>query len=114
MSLHVDRAGSAKRRRERQLRSWLRHEQQTVVMALAEKLHHSAQREVEPHNVPPEPTKASAREGEVREECDILREEKLRTSVRGCRAAAQAGRPRLPVWVTSCAGVRRHGAGGCA
>ena len=60
---------------ERQLRSWLRHEQQTVAMALAEKFHRSAQRRVEPHNVPPEPTKASAREGEVREECDILPED---------------------------------------
>ena len=32
------------RRRERRFRSWLRHERMTVAMALAEKLHHSAQR----------------------------------------------------------------------
>ena len=36
--------GSARRRRERRLRSMLRHERMTVAMALAEKLHHSAQR----------------------------------------------------------------------
>ena len=34
--------GSAKRRRERRLRAMLRHERQTVAMALAEKLHHSS------------------------------------------------------------------------
>ena len=36
--------GSARRRRERRLRSMLRHERMSVAMALAEKLHHSAQR----------------------------------------------------------------------
>ena len=36
--------GSARRRRERRLRSMLRHERMTVAMALAERLHHSAQR----------------------------------------------------------------------
>ena len=35
---------AARRRRERRLRSRLRHERMTVAMALAEKLHHSAQR----------------------------------------------------------------------
>ena len=35
---------AARRRRERRLLSWLRHELMTVAMALAEKLHHSAQR----------------------------------------------------------------------
>ena len=35
-------SGSAKRRRERRLRAMLRHERQTVAMALAEKLHHSS------------------------------------------------------------------------
>ena len=35
--------GSARRRRERRLRSMLRHERMSVAMALAEKLHHSAQ-----------------------------------------------------------------------
>ena len=34
--------GAARRRRERRLRSMLRHEQQTVRMALAAALHHSA------------------------------------------------------------------------
>ena len=36
--------GSAKRRRERRLRSMLRHERMTVAMALAEALHHTAPR----------------------------------------------------------------------
>ena len=35
-------SGSAKRRRERRLRSMLRHDRMTVAMALAEKLHHSS------------------------------------------------------------------------
>ena len=34
--------GAARRRRERRLRAMLRHEQQTVRMALAAALHHSA------------------------------------------------------------------------
>ena len=37
--------GAAWRRRQRRLRSMLRHERQTVAMALAECQHHSAQRE---------------------------------------------------------------------
>ena len=37
-------AGSARRRRERRLRCMLRHERQTVAMALAEQLHHSVYR----------------------------------------------------------------------
>ena len=36
--------GAAKRRRERQLRSFLRHEELSVKMALARALHHSTQR----------------------------------------------------------------------
>ena len=36
--------GSARRRRERRLRSMLRHERMTVAMALAEMTHHSAPR----------------------------------------------------------------------
>ena len=38
--------GSARRRRERRLRSMLRHERMSVAMALAEKLHHSPYRSV--------------------------------------------------------------------
>ena len=34
-------SGSAKRRRQRRLRSWLRHERQTVALELAAALHHS-------------------------------------------------------------------------
>ena len=40
--------GSARRRRERRLRSWAKHERLSVAMALAEKLHHSANRTVSP------------------------------------------------------------------
>ena len=35
-------AGAARRRRERRLRSWLKHERMTVAMALAEASHHTA------------------------------------------------------------------------
>ena len=42
---HVERAsGAAKRRRERRLRQFLRHERLIVAMALAENLHHSRQK----------------------------------------------------------------------
>ena len=43
-----DVATSARRRRERRLRSFLRHEELSVKMALARALHHSAQRVEEP------------------------------------------------------------------
>ena len=42
MSLHGELTGAAARRRERRLRSWLRHERQTVAMVLAEACHHSS------------------------------------------------------------------------
>ena len=43
MSLHGEReTGASKRRRERRLRSWLKHERQTVRMVLAETFHHSS------------------------------------------------------------------------
>ena len=63
MECHGERAGAA-RRRERRLRSWAKHERLSVAMALAEKLHHSAQKVVEQHVVPREQKTASAREGE--------------------------------------------------
>ena len=46
-------SGVARRRRERRLRSVLRHERMTVAMALAEKLHHSSrgQRMAEDHEM---------------------------------------------------------------
>ena len=40
----VEHAGAAKRRRERRLRQWHRHERMTVAMAVAEATHHSAPR----------------------------------------------------------------------
>ena len=42
-------AGVAQRRRERRLRAWQRHVRTAVQLALAEKLHHSANK-VEPHD----------------------------------------------------------------
>ena len=43
MSLHGEReSGAAKRLRERRMRSWLKHERQTVRMVLAETFHHSS------------------------------------------------------------------------
>ena len=47
MAARVDAGGGtgfARRRRERRLRSHLRHERMAVALALAESLHHSAQR----------------------------------------------------------------------
>ena len=41
-------AGAAKRRRERRLRQWQRHERMTVAMALAEATHHAAPRRQTP------------------------------------------------------------------
>ena len=60
----ADRVGAAKRRRDRQLRAFRRHELLTVRMELAAALHHSAQRVEEP------------REGEVHEEHDGQRVQK--------------------------------------
>ena len=37
-----DGEGAARRRRERRLRSWLRHERQSVAVALSEYMHHSS------------------------------------------------------------------------
>ena len=50
MAARGDAAGTsgARRRRERRLRSWAKHERLSVAMALAEKLHHSANRTVLP------------------------------------------------------------------
>ena len=54
--------GSARRRRERRLRSWWRHEQQSAKAALATALHHSAYRSVSMKKELMEPY--SAREGQ--------------------------------------------------
>ena len=51
MSLHEHDAGSALRRRQRQLRQWLRHERMTVAMALAEATHHAVPRRQKPASV---------------------------------------------------------------
>ena len=85
MLLHGERdSGAAKRRRERRLRSWLKHERQTVRMALAEALHHSSgttpskrdTRVVEGAKygaLRGQKTVTRAGEGEVREEHQALR-----------------------------------------
>ena len=44
--MNVDSASTAARRRQRRLRSWLRHERMTVAMTLAEMSHHTALREL--------------------------------------------------------------------
>ena len=38
----VDGEGAARRRRQRRLRSWLKHERQSVAMALAQYTHHAS------------------------------------------------------------------------
>ena len=67
MDDHGVRAGAAMRRRQRRLRSMLRHERQSIAMALAERLHHSAnvtglkhKEEVEQHAAPRGPKTARA------------------------------------------------------
>ena len=67
----ADGAGAAKRGRERRLRSWVKHERLTVAMALAEQLHHSANRVERDAALRRQTTRA--REGEVREEHHALR-----------------------------------------
>ena len=65
MPLHGEHAaGAAMRRRQRRLRSWLRHERMTVAMTLAEMMHHTA---------PRGPTVASVGEGVEHEQHDGLR-----------------------------------------
>ena len=59
-------SGAAQRRRQRRLRSMLRHERMFVAMALAEKLHHSSRGQ------------RMARAGE--EECDMKHTAKFRTT----------------------------------
>ena len=62
----VDGEGAARRRRQRRLRSWLKHERQSVAMALAEYSHHASRGQ----------TMARAREGEVHEQHYGLRAQK--------------------------------------
>ena len=59
--------GSARRRRERQLRSWLRHERMTVRMELAAALHHSSCRGAGPEtcDAPRSQMTANSREDSV-------------------------------------------------
>ena len=68
--------GSAHRRRERRLRSMLRHERLVVAMALAETLRHSAQRVMEQHTALRGQKTASAWEVEARESHSALRGQK--------------------------------------
>ena len=60
-------SGAAKRRRERRQRSWLRHEQLSVKMALSAALHHSRGVGPELHEAPRGPKTDRAVEEEVRE-----------------------------------------------
>ena len=63
----VDTATAAARRRQRRLRSWLRHERMTVAMTLAEMMHHTA---------PRGPKMARVGEGVEHEQHDGLRAQK--------------------------------------
>ena len=68
MPLHGEHAaGAAMRRRQRRLRSWLRHERMTVAMTLAEMTHHTA---------PRGPKMARVGEGVEHEQHDGLRAQK--------------------------------------
>ena len=58
--------GAARRRRERRLRSWLRHERQSVAMALAEQKHHASRGQL----------RARAREVEEQHQHEALRRQK--------------------------------------
>ena len=69
-------AGSARRRRERRQRSWLRHEQLSVKMALSADLHHSRGVGPELHEAPRGPKTDRAVEEEVREVNDALEGQK--------------------------------------
>ena len=62
----VDGEGAARRRRQRRLRSWLKHERQSVAMALAEYTHHASRGQ----------TRARAREGVEHELYEGLRAQK--------------------------------------
>ena len=109
----VDGDGAAKRRRQRRLRSWLRHEQQTVAAVLATVFHHSYPKVDTAHDgLRAQRTVTSTREGEVHEKHAGLRaqnrplpgtrpgvlpdpEPQVRAATAGCVAAA--GAPLLTV-----------------
>ena len=75
--MNVDGAGAARRRRERRQRSWLRHEQLSVKMALSAALHHSRGVGPELHEAPRGPkTDRAVEEEEVRELNDALEGQK--------------------------------------
>ena len=62
-------SGAAQRRRERRLRAWQRHVRTAVQLALAEKLHHSANK-VEPHDALRGQNKRAGREEVEHEQHD--------------------------------------------
>ena len=84
------RDSAARRRRERRLRSWLKHERLTVAMALAECLHHSAQR----------PQKARAREVEEQDQHEASRRQKAPPPEKRPEPLEKVSEPQ--------AGIRRH------
>ena len=98
MECHGERAGAARRRRERRLRSWWRHERMSIAMALATVEHHSfgptaydalrGQRTV-----------TRAGEGEVRE---------VHQALRGQKRLPPGMRPALLVEVQPQGRVERH------
>ena len=92
-------SGSAKRRRERRLRSWWRHEAQSVRAAVATVLHHSCDVGRELYNVPRHQKMATAREEVVNEPYDALR---------GLTTPPPGERPALLVEVQPQGCVERH------
>ena len=72
MECHGERAGAARRRRERRLRSWWRHERMSIAMALATVEHHSYGPTAN-DALQGQKTVTRAGEGEVREEHQALR-----------------------------------------
>ena len=90
---------AAKRRRERRLRSWWRHEAQSVRAAVATVLHHSCDVGRESYNVPRHQKMATAREEVVNKPHDALR---------GLTTPPPGERPALLVEVQPQECVERH------
>ena len=102
-------SGVARRRRERRLRSWCRHEQQSIRMALGAAAHHSAQQHAAPRS---QRTGTRAGEGEVFESREAPRGQNTpspggaaSTAVGG--AAAGVGTAALP-WTRLSMPCRGH------
>ena len=116
-----DGTSAAKRRRERRQRSWWKHEQLSVKVALSAPLHHSRVVGPESHEAPQGQRTDRAEEEEVREENQGPRGQTRPPS--GTRPewlpaalgpqGGRSGAGGLPVLQGSSSLSRRHEAGGC-